>query len=122
MVPIGASELALGRTDAALTLPDTCTLTREQDIPDGSGGTTHTTTTTTNIPARLDTAPTGTAREVEENGRTVAVQEWVVVLPYSIDVQPRDRITINGLTLEVVEDNGALSELLLQTVRVRVAQ
>ncbi|OFW99179.1 MAG: hypothetical protein A3E78_14215 [Alphaproteobacteria bacterium RIFCSPHIGHO2_12_FULL_63_12] len=74
-------------------------ITRRTATPDGKGGHTYSTATVTNTPARVRPA---TAREAIRSDRPETVVSHVLYVGPAVDILPRDRVTIDGTTYEVV--------------------
>lgn len=90
-----------------LAMPDSFSIVRDTEVPDGAGGFTTTETTVASGDCRLR------AGGLQPNERALAERlGWVVAyavdLPYDIIITPSDRLMVNGRTFEVggVVDSG----------------
>lgn len=86
------------------TLQDLATISRPTSTADGQGGKTAAwSVIATDVPARIAPPPRAASSEMEIAGRLGAATPVIVNLPALTDVTLRDRVTILGRVLEVVE-------------------
>lgn len=88
-------------------LPDTCTISRCSNSPNGMGGQTQTWKDEhKNVACRLAPSTASEAQEALAAARLTSKQGWTVTLPFDTDVTAKDRIVVGTRTLEVI---GVLS-------------
>lgn len=98
---ISATDLAAMVAAQAAALPSTCSVVRRVLTADGMGGYTETwATLTASVACRLasHSAPTEAIMAERYGGR----QTWMLTLPAATDVTHEDRVTLSGVTYEVV--------------------
>lgn len=88
--------------------PDTATILRSKPTS-GPGGPTETYVTVGTTPCRLTTSPTTTPSEMLAAGQLASITHWLLNVPPSTDIQPRDRVTVQGVTFEVLGGYAAAS-------------
>lgn len=106
------------RAVATAAMPDSCSIERETLVPDGTGGTTATTTILGPFACRL-TEDTAAPMERQEGGRIVAAMLWTAYLPAGTDVRPTDVLLIKGGRYEVADQDGARSQGAMVAVTLR---
>jgi SPP1 family predicted phage head-tail adaptor len=109
-----AIAITRARTVVAQSFDRTITLRRTTFIPDGSGGSTETTTETT-YSGRVS------ARQVVPNerlqaGRMAAEMVWTVRLPHDADVEPADVLVLEDGTELQVTDRDDIKSTKLQVL------
>lgn len=92
-------ELTRMRDTAAAALPGTAYVLRGASADDGIGGRTDTWGTAGTVAVRL--APRG-GSEASRGGATLSEADSVASLPYGVDLKARDRLSIDGLSYEVL--------------------
>ena len=99
---LSSAQIALMRTAASAVYPDTGTITRASRVTDGEGGMIATYATVTTASCWLD--PTGKAAEILQvyAERIGERQATTINFPAGTDVQEGDRVTIGGVTWEVL--------------------
>ena len=100
-----ADELADLQAEQLASMPDTCTITRSQQVSDNAGGTTSARTTIATVPCRYG-PESRRAVVVVVAGRIVAVAHWTFTFPIGTDVQNGDLLTVGTRIWEAV---GVLS-------------
>jgi hypothetical protein len=118
----------LGLLDSGLTyhravvqsgLPDTATRVRPVLSSDNQGGlTVGTPDTSLTFACRLQARATQ-SQETTQEGRVVAVMQWQLECPHGTDLVPKDRVTVNGGTFEVVDDADKRSSAVVMTINLR---
>lgn len=107
---ISPAQLASMQAAVAASLPDRCSILRNQPEDDGQGGWTDSyQDVATRVPCRLARIPTQTDPERATSGVLLATQQYRLYLPAGTDLRPADRVSVNGLTLEVDERVPGLS-------------
>lgn len=96
---LSEAELADIRAAQAAGLPDMATLYRTARTVDATGGISGTRAQMGTERCRVSRA---NPREVQQGGKTVALADWIVTLPYGTDVRTDDEIETGGRTLRVV--------------------
>ncbi len=101
---LNAGQLAQLRTLHERALPNTATILRRTLTSDGQGGQTQSYASVGTTICRL--AFFGGNRPVmpdtEQSGKIEPKERWIVTLPYGADALETDRLTINGVTYEIV--------------------
>jgi hypothetical protein len=116
MMALTTEELAAMQAEAIGMLPDTCTIKRPSQTPDGAGGfTTSYDDTYTGVPCRRGPAG-GSERIMAE--KLTDVRVWTVTLPAGTDIQTGDLIAIDGYagTLKVAGWNDRSWEITRRVV------
>ena len=114
-----ADELADLQAEQLAALPDTCTITRSQQVSDGAGGMTSASTVIATVACRYG-PESRRAVVVVVAGRVVAVAHWTFTSPLGTDVRNGDLLTVGARTWEIA---GVLSPTSNQlAVRVRAQE
>lgn len=108
MYPIQADELASYRAEVVTTLPDSADVYRPTYTENSRGGRTASYTLAHTYPVAVTMAKIrNTHPESELHGQLVAASLWNLVFQYDADVNPDDRVVINGLTYEIFDETEA---------------
>lgn len=102
---ISSAELASARADLESMLPDTATITRKTETPDGAGGFDTTwPTVAVDVPCRLSPlSPLGRAVALRVTGdRINDATTHILSFAANLDVQASDRAVIGPVTYEVL--------------------
>lgn len=120
MEPIAAEELADLRSELETTFDKTATIERmTAPVSDGFGGVDGSTDDVApTVPCRLIPIR-DKPREGREGDKMGSVTRWKVLTAWDTGVKPGDRLRIDGIGYEVMEDNGDRSMVLTENVTVR---
>lgn len=105
MALMGDGDLRYVRAQAEDALPDTVTVQRIQQTPDGQGGyTAEVLDAYQDVPARLTPASQLSAMGMERllGERVNVVADWVLTVPWDQEVRESDRVVHEGRAYEVV--------------------
>ncbi len=98
---LSTADLTSMRAQIALSLPETCSISRNTPASDGMGGWSESwANLATGVACRL--SPAGSTTEGELAARLAAESGWVITLPTGQDVTTKDRLSVGTRLFEVV--------------------
>lgn len=98
---LSTEALASLRTLSNRALPDTCVIQRVTQTADGSGGQTDAWATASTVACRVSPLGQQNPSEAVIAERIQGAVPFTVTLPSDVDITERDRIAVNGQTLQV---------------------
>lgn len=115
---LAANDLVWMRAQQERIQPGTAVISRATLNSDGMGGNTETWGAIGTVTARLYPMAQRSDREMVTGGQIVSKSRWFVTMPNGTDVQPTDRVTMEGRTFEVTFINN--DESFMTALRVEV--